>query len=87
MFCPSPYEGYGMWLAEARYMGLECVIMESGALCEIAGEDKHIHIGKRNDELDITHKLEKAMKIKRFYSRKKEFRFESLVDNLSKLLK
>lgn len=87
MFCPSPYEGYGMWLAEARYMGLECVIMESGALCEIAGTDKHIHIGKRDDELDIAHKLAKAMKVKKFYSRKKEFRFESLVDNLSKMLK
>jgi len=86
MFCPSPYEGYGMWLAEGRYMGLECVIMDSGALREVAGNDKHIHIAKRDDELDLAKKLKKAMSVDKFVSRKKEFRFESLVDNLKKLL-
>ena len=87
MLCPSPYEGYGMWLAEARYMGLEAVIVDSGALREVAGDDKHIHIAKRDDELDLAQKLSEAMKVEKFVSRKKEFSFESLVDNLSKLLK
>jgi len=35
LLCPSPYEGYGMWLAEARYMGLECVVVDSGAIREV----------------------------------------------------
>jgi glycosyltransferase involved in cell wall biosynthesis len=87
MFCPSPYEGYGMWLAEGRYMGLECVIVDSGALREVAGDDKHIHIAERDNELDLAMKLTDAMKVDKFVSRKKEFKFENLVDNLSKLLK
>jgi glycosyltransferase involved in cell wall biosynthesis len=87
MFCPSPYEGYGMWLAEGRYMGLDCVIVEGGALKEVAGKDKHIHMAKRNDNFDLANQLNKAMKNDKFISRKKEFKFETLVDNLSKLLK
>ena len=87
MFCPSPYEGYGMWLAEGRYMGLECVIVRSGALEEVAGGDKHIHIADRDNDLDLAEKLGEAMKVKKFIKRKKEFRFEELVSNLGELLK
>ena len=87
MFCTSPYEGYGMWLAEGRYMGLECVIIDSGALREVVGTDKHIHIANRDDDLDLAKKLEKAMKVNKFIARKKEFKFDNLVDNLRNLLK
>lgn len=86
MFCPSPYEGYGMWLAEGRYMGLECVIVDSGALREVAGEDKHIHIAKRDNNLDLAKKLIEAMECDEFVERK-EFTFEELKSNLIKLLK
>jgi glycosyltransferase involved in cell wall biosynthesis len=86
MFCPSPYEGYGMWLAEGRYMGLECVIVDSGALREVAGEDKHIHIAERDNELDLVEKLMNAMDVCRFHSRKKDFKFKQLVSNLKKIL-
>lgn len=86
MFCPSPYEGYGMWLAEGRYMGLECVIVDSGALREVAGGDEHIHIAERDNELDLACKLLEAMKVKRFVKRK-GFEFSELTNNLSKLLK
>lgn len=86
MFCPSPYEGYGMWLAEGRYMGLECVIVDSGALREVAGEDKHIHIAERDNDLDLAEKLKEAISVEKFTSRKKGFKFESLVSNLKNLL-
>ena len=86
MFCPSPYEGYGMWLAEGRYMGLECVIVDSGALREVAGDDKHVHIAQRDNDLDLAEKLLDAMKIKKFV-RRKDFTFEGLVSNLRELLK
>jgi len=86
MFCPSHYEGYGMWLAEGRYMGLECVVVDSGAIREVAGEDKHIHIAERNNNLDLIVKLNDAVKVDRFYSRKKEFTFKQLVSNLKKIL-
>lgn len=86
MFCPSPYEGYGMWLAEGRYMGLECVIVDSGALREVAGGDSHIHIAKRDNVLDLAKKLIEAMEVKKFV-RRKEFTFVELKNNLIKLLK
>jgi len=86
MFCPSPYEGYGMWLAEGRYMGLECVIIDSGALREVAGNDKHIHIAKRGDDFDLANKLKKAMNSKKFIARKKQFKFETLVNNLKTII-
>jgi glycosyltransferase involved in cell wall biosynthesis len=87
MFCPSPYEGYGMWLAEGRYMGLECVIIDSGALREVADDDSHIHIAKRGNDLDLAQKLAKTMKVNKFTKRKKEFKFDVLVSNLKNLLK
>ena len=86
MFCPSPYEGYGMWLAEGRHMGLECVIVDSGALREVARGDEHIHIAKRDDDLDLATKLIEAMKVKKFVKRK-DFAFKDLVIKLNELLK
>jgi hypothetical protein len=67
-------------------MGLECVIVDSGALREVAGEDKHIHISKREDGFDLTSKLAKAMKVTDLVARKKEFGFDRLVSNLKELL-
>jgi len=37
--------------------------------------------------LDLAKKLEKAMKVNKFIARKKEFKFDNLVDNLRNLLK
>jgi glycosyltransferase involved in cell wall biosynthesis len=86
MLCPSPYEGYGMWLAEGRYMGLECVIVDSGALREVADDDAHVHIAERDNSMDLVLKLNDAMSKKRFYKRE-GFGFDILVSNLKKLLK
>lgn len=87
MLCPSPYEGYGMWLAEGRYMGLECVVVDSGAIREVAGGDSHVHIAERDNGLDLANKLEDAMKVKVFKKRRSGFGFNKLVSNLEELLK
>lgn len=86
LLCPSPYEGYGMWLAEARYMGLECVVVDSGAIREVANGDSHVHIAERGNPMDLVCKLNDAMKKEKFYKRR-EFGFDGLVSNLKKLLK
>ena len=86
LLCPSPYGGYGMWLAEARYMGLECVVVDSGAIREVANGDSHVHIAERDNAMDLVCKLSDAMKKEKFYKRK-EFGFDGLVSNLKKLLK
>jgi len=74
-------------VSRRRYMGLECVIVRSGALEEVAGGDKHIHIADRDNDLDLAEKLGEAMKVDKFIKRKKGFRFEELVSNLGELLK
>ena len=86
MFCASPYEGYGMWLAEARYMGLECVVIENDVFKEISNNDKHIHMANRGDDIDLAMKLNEAMQVNRFYSRKSGFGFNDLVSNLKTVL-
>ncbi len=87
MLCASPYEGYGMWLAEARYMGLECVVVENDVFKEVVGSDSHVHMAERGKDSDLVKKLKKAMKVEKHIAKKKEFGFEGLVNNLEKLLK
>jgi len=86
LLSPSPYEGYGMWLAEARYMGLECVIQDGGALREVAGNDKHIRIAERGNKKQLLKLLKEAMKVTKFVTRRKGFEFSDLKDKLSKIL-
>ena len=86
MFCASPYEGYGMWLAEGRYMGLECVVVENEVFKEVANGDTHIHLAERDNDLDLGLKLNEALSVKKFVSRRKDFSFDSLVSNLKTVL-
>lgn len=86
LLCASPYEGYGMWLAEARYMGLTCVVEENGIFKEVFGDDNSVLMAERNNDLDLISKLNEAIHVKRYESRVKGFEFEDLVSNLRKLL-
>jgi glycosyltransferase involved in cell wall biosynthesis len=86
MFCASPYEGYGMWLAEGRYMGLECVVIENGIFKEISKGDSHIHLAERDNDLDLGLKLNEALQVKKFIKRREDFSFNNLVSNLNAVL-
>ncbi len=83
----SVFEGFGMFVAEAIACGVPFIGYDYPTFREIRdyAEVDNVYLARYKNEFDLTRKLQKALKEKKYYKANKKFHFEAMIERLKQI--